>query len=195
VKKGFSMSQIDVSEDLEQEFQADESSEPVESEAEVQSEAQEVDWKAQAEAAAAEAAKYKRMAEQRAKKLEKAPEVGTKSKGLDYGMKAFLAASGIKGSDEIAIVEQAMRYSGESLEDLVDNPFVKTQLSALREAKAAQAAIPSGTKRSGTSPRTEIDYWLAKGELPPNTPENQDLRRKVVNAKLTRTKQVSKFGA
>jgi len=50
-------------------------------------------------------------------------------------------------------------------------------------------------KRSGQSSKDSVDYWLAKGELPPNTPENTKLRRDVVNAKYVQETSGSKFGS
>jgi len=140
--------------------------------------------------------KYKRMAEQRAKKLENdgTDKSNKNDKGLDYGEKAFLKSSGISGNEEIAIVEEAMKYTGKTLEEVIEHPFVKAELKNLREAKATADAMPKNNNRGTTNSKSNIDYWIQKGELPPNTPENTDLRRKVVNERLKRTQNFNKFG-
>lgn len=157
------------------------------------SEDNQIDWKAEAEKARAEATKFRRMAEQRAKKLEKssAEDAPTKSEqGLDYGKKAFLAANGFKGADEYSIFEEVSNISGKSLDELVEDGYVLHRIKTLREEKATAAAVPSKQNRNGQSARNEVDYWLAKGELPKDNPE---LARKVVNAKLAAYKQKTKF--
>jgi len=145
----------------------------------------------------AEVAKYKRMAQQKAKKAEQKPEdkapKSNESSELDYGQKAYLRADGIKGKEEIALVESIMRDSGRSLEDVVDGKFFQAELKELRESSATAKAIPPGTKSSSTSSRDKVDYWVAKGELPPA--DQTELRRAVVNEKIKRESPSSNFGS
>jgi hypothetical protein len=104
-----------------------------------------------------------------------------KKTGLDYGQKAFLIANGIKGADEMELVNSYLA-SGKELEDIVDNKHFLADLEDLRNDKAVKAATPSSNKRTGNNARDEVEYWLAKGELPPA--DQVELRRKVVNAKI-----------
>lgn len=122
---------------------------------------------------------------------EKAP----KSGDLDYGQKAFLLAAGIKGEEERNLVTEFMANTGKSLDEIVDSKYFQNELKELRDSKASSDAVPKGSKRSGTSSRDSVDYWLAKGELPENTPENQELRRKVVNARYEKETSGSKFSS
>jgi len=122
-------------------------------------------------------------------------EKATKSGELDYGQKAYLFATGIKGSEETKLVQDFMANTGKSLEEVVDSKFFQAELKELRESKASEDAVPKGTRRSTTGSRDSVDYWLAKGELPENTPENQELRRKVVNARIDKETNKSKFAS
>lgn len=110
---------------------------------------------------------------------------------LDYGQKAFLVANGIKGSDEVALVQEMMSATGRTLDDVVENKYFQAELKELRESKATKEAIPSSSKRSPSSQEGTVDYWIAKGELPPA--DKVELRRKVLNERIRREEQASKF--
>lgn len=138
----------------------------------------------------AEVAKYKRMAEQKAKKLEKTKT--NESGDFDYGQKAYLVANGVK-SDEMDFVKEVMAETGKSLDMVLESKYFQAELKERREAQEMADAIPTGTKRSQQTTRDQAAYWIAKGELPPNTPENQALRRDVVNAKMKAGNSGSRF--
>ncbi|RLF07589.1 MAG: hypothetical protein DRJ64_02680 [Thermoprotei archaeon] len=148
------------------------------------------DWKAEAKKQEGIA---KRNATKLAKLKEKAeaePEKPKPSEGLDYGQKAFLIANGVKGEAENKLVAEYLS-SGKTLDEIVDNKHFKNDLKDLREAKAVKDATPANSKRSATSTKSTVDYWLAKGELPPA--DQQELRRDVVNAKIKKETAESKF--
>lgn len=158
------------------------------------------DWKAKA-------AELKGIAKRRATQLKKAKEALTAfgekkpevpkptpqdkpSDGeLDLGKKAYLRASGIEPT-EFSFVNEELKTSGESdVEKLMSNPYFQARLKEKREAIAIARATPDGSKRGGGEVATsKVDYWLAKNEMPPNTPENVQLRRDYVNAKELRSK-------
>jgi hypothetical protein len=114
----------------------------------------------------------------------------TKTNDLDYGQKAYLKAYGIAGSDELALVREYLT-TGKSIDEIVENKHFNNDLGDLREVKATKEATPSATKRGAPSGTTSVEYWLAKGELPPA--DNVQLRRDVLNARIEREKQRSKF--
>jgi len=169
--------QLEATEEISEESQVDES----------------VDYKAELDEARAEIAKYKRIAKQKAKKATKKTDSKSSNGELGYGEKAFPNANGIKGSDEYAIIQEAMEATGKTLDEVVENKFVKSELEELRGSREVEDAIPNGKSRSNQSHRNEVDYWVAKGELPPK--ENVALRRKVVNARISANKNKSKFGS
>lgn len=146
-------------------------------------------------------AKYARMSRQTAqlaKKLGIEPEARkaskqSKSDELGYGEKAYLVANGIKGSDEMALIQDTMRETGRSLESVIESKFIQGELKSMREAKAVDAAIPKGTKRSQNSNSNDVDYWIARGELPEDNGSNQELRMKIVAEERRRASVSSPF--
>lgn len=149
----------------------------------------------------AKIARLQRQLKQEQKKLgiesdkPKSSPKSTKSSDLDYGQKAFLVANGIKGTEEISLAQEFISNTGKSLDEVVESKFFQAELKELRSSKASENAVPKGTKRAGSSSRDSVDFWLAKGELPENTPENQDLRRQIVNARYVRETSGSKFSS
>lgn len=105
-----------------------------------------------------------------------------KSEGFDYGEKAYLTANGIKGSEEHEFAQKLQKQTGLDLDSLLEDTYFQTKLNEFREQKATTNATPSGTKRSNNSSVDTVEYWIAKGALPPAS--DVELRRKVVNARL-----------
>ena len=159
-----------------------------------------IDWKAKAAELKGIA---KRRATQLAKFKAKAGEIKVEPKpsstdkpefkDFDAGEYAYLVAKQIEDDGEIAIVKEAVKESGKSLMAVLKLKYVQEELKDYKEAKATKEATPSSTNRSGAPTNSKVDYWLAKGELPPATPENVQLRRDVVNAKLKRLSNANKF--
>lgn len=111
-----------------------------------------------------------------------------KSEGLDYGQKAYLIARGYEHADDIALIQQAMEQTGKSLEEVIGMKYIQAELKELKDTRAVAGALPNKGNRSGQSAANTVEYWIAKGELPPNTPENTQLRRDIVNARLKKEK-------
>lgn len=122
------------------------------------------------------------------------PESGKKSqlekKEFDYGELAYLAAKGVPDEDLDFLFEEA-QTTGKPLKALLGFNYVKEELKNRKEARETKEALPKGSKRSGASPKNDVDYWINKGELPP--PDQVELRRKVVNERIKREKEGSKF--
>lgn len=140
----------------------------------------------------AEIAKLNRQLKQKTKKLEKGDTPKKEPGEFDYGQKAFLKASDIK-SDEFGLVQEVMAETGKDLEGVLDSSYFQSVLKEHRAAKEIADAIPQGTKRSAPPARNTAAYWIAKGELPPNTAEFQQLRREVVNGRMKAQTDGSKF--
>jgi hypothetical protein len=111
-------------------------------------------------------------------------------KGFDYAEKAYLKSSGIN-SDEFDFVKEVMDATGKPLDQVLEAKYFQTELKERRDVKATADATPSSTKRAGNSTRNDVDYWIAKGELPPA--DQPELRRKVVNAKIVVAKGKNQF--
>lgn len=112
---------------------------------------------------------------------------------LGYDHKAYLVANGIKGAEEFSVVQEVMQNTGKSLDEVIEMRYVQAELKALREEKATADATPRGDKvRGGKSAQNSVEYWIAKGELPPA--DQTDLRRKVVAEKVRLDSVHNKFG-
>lgn len=144
-------------------------------------------------------AKFARLNRMRDQHLKKHPELvvkptkksSKKSDEFGYDKKAFLFANGIKESTEIELVKDIVANTGKSLEEVLESKYFKAELTEMREAKASADALPKGTKRTGQSAQDTVEYWIAKGELPPAS--DRELRRKVVNAKMEKKKSNNRF--
>lgn len=109
----------------------------------------------------------------------------------EIGEIAYLEMKGVKTDTEMDFVKKMIDKTGDSLRAVLADDYVQNRLKSIREETATKAAIPSNTRRAQTSGKDSVDYWLSKGELPPT--DQVELRRKVVNAKVEREKQKSKF--
>jgi len=116
-----------------------------------------------------------------------------KADGLDRMDRAILRVEKITAEDEVNLVQSIMKDTGKSLEQVLESKYFQSELKEMRELNATKDATPDGTKRAGQSTRDTVDYWLAKGELPPA--EQVDLRRKVVNAKIAKEKSGNQFSS
>jgi hypothetical protein len=115
----------------------------------------------------------------------------SKQDDFDYGQLAYMEMKGVKTDEEIVFVKKMMERTGETLKQTLNDDFVKNRLKSIREQITVESATPTNTKRAQPSGKNSVDYWLAKGELPPT--DQVQLRRDVLNAKIEREKQRSKF--
>lgn len=112
----------------------------------------------------------------------------TQTNGLDNGTKAYLVANGIKGTEEFGFFQKWAERTGEDIDAIIEDDIFQAKLKSLRDNKASKlASSVSSTKRSQSSARDSVDYWIAKGELPPE--DMRDLRFKVVAEKRKRAAQ------
>jgi hypothetical protein len=139
--------------------------------------------------------KIKKLAEEAEKPKpetkEKPAEVVEKKEGLDRIDRAVLRTEKIVSEDEVKLVEDIMKETGKSVEQVLESKYFITELKELRDAKTTSDAVPKGINRSTQSARDSVDYWVAKGELPPR--DQVELRRKVVEAKMQMEKSKSQF--
>lgn len=159
------------------------------------------DWKAEAQKLQAKAIKQREATKELKAKLkeltpaEKKVEADqAKSNELDSGSKALLVAYGIKGKDEHTLAQDYMRRTGQDVDSLVEDDIFQAKLGKLREAKATAQATPTATKRSTGSTKDDVDYWSEKYQSGTALNEIPDhLQMKVLNARLEKEKQTSKF--
>jgi hypothetical protein len=126
-------------------------------------------------------------------KTDEQPKPQTKPGEFGLVEKTYLKSEGIKGADEIKLVKEFMKNTGKSLDSVVESKYFQAELKELRESRAATDATPKGKNRSGQSSRDTVEYWVAKGELPPA--DQVELRRQVVNAKMAAQKTGNVFSS
>jgi predicted nuclease with TOPRIM domain len=153
---------------------------------ETQNTGETTDWKAKYE----EIQGRLKRAETKLSKVDRTSEKtpSKKSDDFDYGEKAYLFARDIKTQSEMKLVRDVMKDTGKKLEDVLESKYFQAELKEMRDIEQTSRAIPSNSKRTGQSSVNTVDYWLAKGELPPA--DMPDLRKEYVNAKAQ--KSVSK---
>ena len=150
------------------------------------------DWKAEAIKARGIAKRNAtRLEKLKAMKVETTEPAKTVSKeGFDYAEKAFLKANDIR-ANEYDLVKEVMRATGKSLDEVLEAKYFQAELKERREQDASKDAIPSGSKRSAPAARDSVEYWIAKGQLPPA--DQKELRRKVVNSRIQAERSRSVF--
>lgn len=134
------------------------------------------------------------------KKSPKAPkkEPEAKSDELDYGEKAFLRSYDIKGADEIALVKNWVKRTGDPLDVAVEDEIFLAKLKGLRDARASADAIPKGRNRTTQPAQNDEAYWVAKiesGQATLKDIPDVELRRKVLNKRVEEQRSGSKFSS
>jgi len=118
-------------------------------------------------------------------------EKASKEDGLDRMDKAILRMEKITSSEEMELVESIKKETGKDVESILESRYFQAELKAMREDKLSEDAMPSKTKRSSQSGTGTVEYWIAKGEMPPAS--EPKLRNDYVNAKIQRAKAGSQF--
>jgi hypothetical protein len=121
------------------------------------------------------------------------PAANQASKGFDYGQLAYLNSLGVSHAEDQAFVEGLVKESGVELKDLLGKAWVQSELKERQAVRATAEATPKGGKRAGNQSNDQVDYWIQQGKLPPDSPENRELRRQVVNARIKADKAQSTF--
>jgi hypothetical protein len=127
----------------------------------------------------------------------KSKEEAPKSGDLNYGELAFYNTKSdivkIESDEDIEFLQETIAETGKPQKDILKSKWFQAELKERADARRSADAVPKGTKRSGQSSKDSVDYWLAQDKLPENTPENQDLRRKVVAEKRKRAESTNHF--
>src|SRR3990167_8342627 len=108
--------------------------------------------------------------------------------GFDYAELSYLAVRDVADEDHDYVLE-TLKDSGKSLKDLLGAKWLQSDLRERKESRATKNAIPSGTKRSTSSSRDSVDYWLSK----PFTDVPKEMRREVLKARTKIESNKNKF--
>ena len=129
-------------------------------------------------------------------KLKKSTETSSPSKpstsdNFDYSQKAFLAVHEIRSGKELELAKSFVQNTGKSIDDVVTNKYFLQEFKELKDLERTSEAVPSGSKRAGQTATDTVEYWLAKGEMPPR--DQPKLRQDYVNAKMSKDANSKKF--
>ncbi len=123
---------------------------------------------------------------------EKQPEKKQDKTEFDLAEETYLLVNGVSKEQLPAYFEENQK-TGVDIKTLMNSPYFQESL----EKTATANATPSNIKRSGAAATDKVDFWVnsvnTKGEFPPNTPENTELRRKVSAALGKQDKDSKKF--
>lgn len=115
----------------------------------------------------------------------------TKADELDYAQLAFYNTKSdsikIESDDEIDFLKQQIESTGKTQKEILNSNWFKTELKERRDAKSVAKATPSssGSRQAEAPAETKVDYWIAKGQLPPD----KELRQAVVERKIELSRQ------
>jgi hypothetical protein len=120
-----------------------------------------------------------------------------KKTGLDYGQLAFhntkAEAVKIEHQEDIDFLTNTLEETGKDQASILNSNWFKSELAERQSARIVKEATPEGGRGSGETPSTNADFWVAKGELPPDTPQNRELREQVVEQRIKIEENKSKF--
>ena len=114
------------------------------------------------------------------KETEEAPQK-PQSNEPDYAKLAFLNGKGLDHADDVSLVLKESERLKLPLTDILGMKHIQAQLQDAKDGRASQAALPTGNGKAGGNTQNDVEYCIAKGELP----KDQDLAAKVVNAKIS----------
>lgn len=116
-------------------------------------------------------------------------------KEFDLGEEAYLLANGVKTPEEMDLVKDFMQDTGRTLKEVLGNTRFQAELKEHQEAVRTGQAIPQGSRRQAQNSPNSVEFWIAKGELPPDdgTEAARKLRTAVVNAKQKAATSGSQF--
>lgn len=120
-----------------------------------------------------------------------APKAKTENE-LDWGQKAYLKSSGIDSS-EFDFFTAAMAETGKDIDSLLSSKYFQAELKEQRESKSIEKATPKSSRLSAEINNNKVDSWISKGGLPPETNDNIQLRRDIVNKRYELAKAGRNF--
>lgn len=126
----------------------------------------------------------------------KEPEPAAKpepSSDVDFGNLAFYNTKSdvvkIEHDDDVEFLRETMKETGKTQSSILAAKWFQQEIKERQELRATKLATPEGSRRSPTLPSQQTpEYWLGRGEMPPDTPENRELRQKIVNTRYEREK-------
>ena len=128
---------------------------------------------------------------QASKPLEKeTPKNEPQSDEPDYSKLAFLEGRKVSHPDDQKVVLDEASRLKLPLTDILGMEHVKSKLKDMADQREASSGMPGkGKGKAGGTGRTDVDYWLAKGQAP----DDPDLADKYFEARLKQEGANRKF--
>jgi hypothetical protein len=121
-------------------------------------------------------------------KTEVKTEVLKKSDEIDLGHLAFYNSKSdsvkIEADEDVEFLQSTIKETGKTQKTLLGSKWFQSELKERQEARSVLKATPGATRTAGEPASTKVDYWINKGQLPPD----QKLREDVVNEKIRRAR-------
>lgn len=110
------------------------------------------------------------------------------SNEFGYAEKAFLTASGLKGSKEFELAQKFARETGKNLEQVLESKYFQNELEEMREIDRTANAAIRGKDSKGMS-IDSVEYWASKDfkDVP------REMKAKVIDFKLKKEKEKDVF--
>ena len=90
-------------------------------------------------------------------------------------------------------LKDTLEETGKDQQSIINSEWFNAELKSRQDKRAVTDATPKGGRGSGETPSNKADFWIKKGELPADTPENRELRIEVVNARMKIESNRNKF--
>lgn len=126
-----------------------------------------------------------------AKKATETPPENQQSNEPDYARLAFLQSVQVTHPDDQKVVLDEATRLKLPLTDVLQMEHIKATLSKANDTRVAQAGMPEGSGRKGST-RNEVEYYLAH---PEETTNDLELANKVIDAKLKIEANTNKFSS
>jgi hypothetical protein len=123
------------------------------------------------------------------------PPPKSQSNEPDYAKLAFLETKGVAHPDDQKIViDEAVRLKL-PLTDILQMEHIKGKLQTQKDQREAQEGMPKGRGTGGGKTQGDVDYWVDQKNTDGTfkTPEDPELAAKVIDARIKKEKQGSKF--
>ena len=120
------------------------------------------------------------------------------SSDVDFAQLAFhntkSDALKVEHDEDVEFLRETLKETGKTQAAILGSKWFQSDLKERQELRITKQAIPSDSKRSPTAPSQQTpEYWIQRGEMPPDVPENRTLREKIVD--LRYEKEKSAFGS
>lgn len=98
----------------------------------------------------------------------------------------LLESKGITEDEDINLIQNVMKRTGQSIREVLKDDYVTNKLKTNKDARDAQNATPSSSRRTGQSENNDVDFHLAQYERTGKLPDSFELRAKVIQARAAR---------